>query len=199
MSVLVFAVTLMVATALDTAIARFMVYARSHTLAPSRWLLAGVAVVILAIPIGSFEIIQSALSLGAALSMAPLTCVGGYLIALRLAGNGLSRRELRQRRAERLVRDRNWDWLGRRQRAQVRRLARRGQLHSDRFVAAIASKWAADTLASNHGNLKLARQITAVRMSPRRFDPKRRQAKPRPRVIGQPTKQGSQIRTTLPR
>jgi hypothetical protein len=162
LSVLVFALTAIVATAVDVAVARFMSYARSQTLSPSRWLLAGLAVILLGIPILSFEIIQSAQSLGAALSMALITCVGGYVIALRLASNGLSRSEIRERRAERLIRDRNWDWLGRRQRAQVRRLARHGQLQPDPFVAAIASKWAADTLASNHGNLKLARQITAA-------------------------------------
>lgn len=171
MSVLVFALTLMVAAVLDSAIARFMVYARSHTISPSRWLVVSLAVILLGIPILSFEIIQSALSLGAGLCIALLTCVGGYVIALRLASNGLSRSEFRQRQAERLVRDRNWDWLGRSQRAQVRRLARHGQLHSDPFVAAIASKWAADTLASNHGNLKLARQITAAQTVSSAFRP----------------------------
>jgi hypothetical protein len=51
LSVLVFALTVMVATAVDVAVARFMAYARSHTLSPSRWLLGGLAVILLGIPI----------------------------------------------------------------------------------------------------------------------------------------------------
>jgi hypothetical protein len=159
--VVIAALAVIVGIAIDAALARLAAYCRSSGLS---WIgIILVLVVWFGVPIVEYQIVVWGTSFGPAFGSATVTFVGGYVILDRLLKDRRSSWDKRELRKERAARDRAWLMLDRQQRAAVRRLARRSELHPDPIVAAIVSHWAEGTALNDRGpRIRLARRITAI-------------------------------------